>query len=80
MEALPDLATLSDEDLSKLIKELEQKESDVSYERRLLQGRIDILRAERVARERSKPEGELGHVDPAKLSEILSRKASPRSE
>ena len=80
MEALPDLTTLSDEDLDKLIDELERKESEVSYERRLLQGKIDILRAERVARKRSKPESDLAHVDVDRLTEILSRKASPEPE
>ena len=80
MEALPDLTTLSDEDLDLLIEELERRESEVSYERRLLQGKIDILRAERVARKRGKSEEELAHVDVDRLSEILSRKATPESE
>jgi len=80
VEALPDLNTLSDADLDKLIEELERRESEVSYERRMLQGKIDILRAERVARKRTKPEGELSHVDVDRLSEILSRKASPEPE
>ena len=80
MEALPDLTKLSDDDLDRLIEDLERKESDVSYERRMLQGKIDILRAERVARMRNKPEGELAHVDVERLSEILSRKSSPEPE
>ena len=80
MEALPDLNTLGDDDLDKLIDELEHKESEVSYERRMLQGKIDILRAERVARKRGKPESDLAHVDVDRLSEILSRKASPEIE
>ena len=50
MEPLPDLATLSDEDLKTMIEELTQEENEVSFRRRLLQGRIDILRAERIAR------------------------------
>ena len=50
MEPLPDFATLSDDDLQALIRELEKEENEVSYRRRLLQGRIDILRAERSAR------------------------------
>ena len=50
MEPLPDLATLSDEDLKKLIDELTREEQEVSYRRRLLHGKIDILRAELVAR------------------------------
>ncbi len=80
MDALPDLTTLNDDDLDRLIDDLERRESEVSYERRLLQGKIDILRAERVARKRSKPEGDLAHVDVDKLSEILSRKSSPEPE
>ena len=80
MEALPDLTKLADDDLDKLIEDLERRESEVSYERRMLQGKIDILRAERVARKRKTPEEELGHVDVDRLSEILSRKASPDPE
>jgi hypothetical protein len=80
VEALPDLTKLSDADLDQLIAELEGRESEVSYERRMLQGKIDILRAERVARKRGKPEDELANVDVDRLSEILSRKASPGAE
>ena len=80
MEALPDLTKLSDDDLDRLIEELERRESEVSYERRLLQGKIDILRAERVARKRGKSEEELAHVDVDQLSEILSRKSTPEVE
>ena len=80
MEALPDLTKLADDDLDQLIDELEREESDVSYKRRMLQGTIDILRAERVARKKSKPEDELAHVDVNRLSEILSRKSSPEPE
>jgi CO dehydrogenase/acetyl-CoA synthase alpha subunit len=80
VEALPDLTQLSDADLDTLIDDLERRESEVSYERRMLQGKIDILRAERVARKRKTPEDELGHVDVDRLSEILSRKASPDPE
>ena len=80
VEALPDLNTLSDADLDTLIDELERRESEVSYERRLLQGKIDILRAERVARKRGKSDEEIAHVDVDRLSEILSRKATPGAE
>ena len=80
MEALPDLNTLPDDDLDRLIEDLERRESEVSYERRILQGKIDILRAERVARKRGKSPDELAHVDVDRLSEILSRKASPEPE
>jgi len=80
VEALPDLNTLPDDDLDRLIEDLERRESEVSYERRMLQGKIDILRAERVARKRGKSPDELAHVDVDRLSEILSRKASPEPE
>ena len=54
MEPLPDFASLADDDLRELIEELEREESDISYRRRLIQGRIDILRAERTARLRNR--------------------------
>ena len=50
MEALPDLATLSDTELRDLIRTLLKEEQEVSYRRRLLHGKIDILRAELVSR------------------------------
>ena len=50
VEALPELTTLSDADLKKLIDALQQEEHEVSYRRRILHGKIDILRAELVAR------------------------------
>jgi CO dehydrogenase/acetyl-CoA synthase alpha subunit len=80
MEPLPDLSTLSDEDLKKIIDELTSEEQEVSYRRRLLHGKIDILRAELVARLR-KTEGQsvLDHVDVNALTEILSGKATPHT-
>ena len=83
MEALPDLATLSDQDLRDLIRELMQKEHEVSYQRRLLHGKIDILRAELVARlQKQVGEGTspMSDIDVQKLTEILSSKAPPPSE
>jgi hypothetical protein len=76
MEALPDLATLSDADLRSLIHELEAEENEISYRRRLLHGKLDILRAELVARLQKKGEGELGQVDIDRLTEILAGKAA----
>jgi hypothetical protein len=77
MEALPDLAALSDADLKSLIRELEAEENEISYRRRLLHGKLDILRAELVARLQKKGEGELGQVDLDRLTEILAGKAAP---
>jgi hypothetical protein len=78
MEPLPDLATLSDEDLKKLIDELALEENEVSYRRRILHGKIDILRAELVARLKA-TEGKsvLDAVDVESLTEILAGKAAP---
>jgi len=77
MEALPDLAGLSDTELKDLIKELERQENEISYQRRLLHGKLDILRAELVARLQQKGEGELAQVDIDRLTDILAGKAAP---
>ncbi len=80
MEALPDLATLSDEDLKKLIDDLTVEEQEVSYRRRLLHGKIDILRAELVTRlQKTEGKSVLDHVDVNALTDILSGKAAPRT-
>ena len=77
MEALPDLSQLPDAELKELISDLEREENEISYRRRILHGKIDILRAELVARLKQKGEGELGQIDLDRLAEILSRKAAP---
>ena len=81
MEPLPDFASLADDDLKELIEELEREESDISYRRRLIQGRIDILRAERTARLRKSVEsGDERHVNMDDLTDILSQKGSPSTK
>ena len=50
METLPDLLPLSDDELSTLLVQLEGGEDAISRRRRVLHGRIDILRAERTGR------------------------------
>jgi hypothetical protein len=78
VEPLPDLATLSDADLKRLIAELAQQENEVSYQRRLLHGKIDILRAELVARlQKTEGKSVLDEVDVDHLTEILTSKAAP---
>jgi len=78
MEPLPDLGSLSDEELKQLKDELEAQERDLSYQRRILHGKIDILRAELVARlQRSGGRSVLDQVDVARLTEILAGKSSP---
>jgi hypothetical protein len=79
VEPLPDLATLSDADLKKLIADLTQEENQVSYQRRLLHGKIDILRAELVARlQTTGGTSVLDQVDVDHLTEILTSRAAPQ--
>ncbi len=76
MEPLPDLPTLSDDELRTMIRELEKEEDEISFRRRVLHGRIDILRAELVARLREQVSaGEAQLADVERLSEILATKA-----
>jgi hypothetical protein len=80
VEPLPDLGSLEDSALKALIEELEQEEREVSYQRRLLHGKIDILRAELVARlQKSGGRSVLDQVDVDRLTEILTGKAAPRA-
>ena len=81
MEPLPDLKSLSDDDLKQLIRELEREEDELSFRRRLLHGRIDILRTERDARLKSAIDaGEAPHVEVDQLARILAGKAPPPDE
>jgi anti-sigma-K factor RsiG len=78
VEPLPDLASLSDSELKELIDELTREEQEVSYRRRILHGKIDILRAELVARlQKSGGKSVLEHVDVDSLTDILTGKATP---
>ena len=78
MEPLPDLASLSDAALKELIDELTREEQEVSYRRRILHGKIDILRAELVVRlQKSGGKSVLEHVDVEALTDILTGKTSP---
>ncbi len=80
MEPLPDFGSLSDDELKRLIGQFEQEELEVSYRRRLLHGKIDILRAELVARLRkSGPKSVLEQLDVERLTDILAGKAAPPS-
>ena len=81
MEPLPDLSTLTDDDLRVMIRELEKEEDEISFRRHVLHGRIDILRAELVARLREQVSaGEAQLADVERLSEILAAKVSPGPE
>jgi hypothetical protein len=81
VEPLPDLGTLSDEDLKRLIDDYTREEQEVSYRRRILHGKIDILRAELVARlQKTEGRSVLEQVDVESLTEILAGKAAPPTE
>jgi flagellar motor switch protein FliG len=75
METFPDLGSLTDQELKDLIKEMTDEEIEISYRRRILHGKIDILRAELVNRLRRKDEsGELviSGADVQRLTDILT--------
>jgi len=77
VEPLPDLPSLSDDDLREMIRKLEKEEDEISFRRRVLHGRIDILRAELVARLREQVSaGEAQLADVERLSEILAARAT----
>ena len=74
----PDIGAMDDAELKEMIDELTREEQEVSYRRRMLHGKIDILRAELVARlQRSGGRTVLGQVDVATLTEILAGKSTP---
>ena len=79
-DTFPDLGSLSDKELKDMIDNLTAEENEISYKRRLLHGKLDILRAELVARLQQKGEGELGQVDLDRLTEILAGKTAPPTE
>ena len=77
-DTFPDLGSLSDEELKELIDGLTEEENEISYKRRVLHGKIDILRAELVNRLRQKREqGDslISGDDVQQLTEILAGRA-----
>ncbi len=77
-DTFPDLGSLSDVELKDLIDKLTTEENEISYKRRVLHGKIDILRAELVNRLRHKHESGdslISGDDVAQLTDILAGKA-----
>lgn len=76
MDTFPDLGSLDDTELKSLIKQLTEEETEVSYRRRILHGKIDILRAELVNRLRKKHDSGNAPVitgaDVQQLTDILA--------
>ena len=82
-DTFPDIASLSDQELKNLIESLTEEEQEISYKRRILHGKIDILRAELVNRLRSKREqGDtlIKGDDVERLSNILAGKTEEPGE
>jgi hypothetical protein len=82
-DTFPDLGALSDQELKDLIDTYTEEEQEVSYRRRILHGKIDILRAELVNRLRKKHVGgdsALSGADVQQLTDILAGKATPEGD
>jgi hypothetical protein len=80
MDVLPDFTTLSDDELKALIERFVREEEEVSYRRRLLHGKIDILRAElvdRVKRRETGGDSTLSEIDIDRLTDILAHRGPP---
>ena len=78
-ETFPDLGSLSDKELKDMIDNLTAEENEISYKRRVLHGKIDILRAELVNRLRKKHEGGeevISGADVQRLTDILAGRAT----
>ncbi len=73
---LVDLEGKSNEELREILDQLSEEEERISFRRRVLHGKIDILRAELVTRLKGKREGgdhAISGSDVDRLSEILAR-------
>jgi hypothetical protein len=74
VDSTPDVTQLSDEELKDKIQELTAQERQLSYERRLLHGRIELLKSELVMRLKGRSDGELAKVDVESLTAILAQR------
>ncbi len=80
--ALAELHEKSDNELREILDELYKEERQLSYERRILHGKIDILKAElteRLKKRRKAGESVISARDIERLSEILAKGAGRRS-
>lgn len=74
-DALLNLSEKSNDELRALLDQLSAEEDDLSYRRRVLHGRIDILRAElvrRLAEGQREPHGVISGTDLERLIAILA--------
>jgi hypothetical protein len=76
-DTFPDLGSLTDAELKDVIRQLTEEETEISYKRRILHGKIDILRAELVNRLRHRHEGGemlISGDDVQQLTDILAQR------
>ena len=81
-ETFPDLGSLTDIELKEVIRQLTEEETEISYKRRILHGKIDILRAElvnRLRRKREEGEAVISGADVQALTDILAGKGMPEN-
>ena len=79
-ETFPDIGAMNDEELRSVIDQYTREEAEVSYRRRILHGKIDILRAELVNRlriNRESGDALISGADVEKLSNILAGRVNP---
>jgi hypothetical protein len=82
MDTFPDLGSMTDGELKDVIRQLTEEEMEISYKRRILHGKIDILRAELVSRLRkqhNEGEASISGDDVQRLSDILANRAGGAS-
>ena len=63
-ENSPDLTAVSKGDLDAMLEQLVEQEQEISYQRRVLQGRIDLIRSEQIRRGGSS-------LSPEELAQVL---------
>jgi hypothetical protein len=82
MDTFPDLGSMTDSELKDVIRQLTEEEMEISYKRRILHGKIDILRAELVARLREQHQGgdaAISGDDVKRLTDILANRGGGAS-
>ena len=82
MDTFPDLGSMTDGELKDVIRQLTDEEMEISYKRRILHGKIDILRAELVSRLREQHrdgETSISGEDVKRLSDILANRTGGAS-
>ena len=78
MDTFPDLGSMTDSELKDVIRQLTEEEMEISYKRRILHGKIDMLRAELVSRLREQHRDgspAISGDDVKRLTDILANRA-----